>query len=141
MPDFSMKWPISSKLAPLAAIVTLLFSGVPVDAQAPSMITVGMTEDIRGVDPARERDGMSDPVHMHVVEGLVAYGDNLEIGPVLAQSYTVEDAGKAYVFKLRKGVKFHNGETLTSVDVKWSWEYLMGPQSIWLCKAVFEGAI
>ncbi|MFE0019250.1 ABC transporter substrate-binding protein [Mesorhizobium sp. NPDC059054] len=143
MADFSPGWLESTRrwAAPCAAIAALTLSAAPVHAQAPSMITVGMTEDVRGVDPARERDGMSDPVHMHVVEGLVAYGDNLEVGPVLAQSYAVEDDGKAYVFKLRKGVKFHNGEPLTSADVKWSWDYLMAPESIWRCKAVFEGAI
>lgn len=112
----------------------------PVYAQN-SIITVGLTEDIRGVDPAHDRDGMSDPVHMHVVEGLVAYGDDLEVGPVLASSVSVEDAGKAYVFKIREGVKFHNGQQLTSADVKWSWDYLMGSDSIWRCKQVFDSAI
>jgi len=126
----------------LLPVFALLTVGVaPVYAQNTSRITVGLTEDIRGVDPAHERDGMSDPVHMHVLEGLVAYGDNLEVGPVLAASYTVEDGGKSYVFKLREGVKFHNGATLTSTEVKWSWDYLMGADSIWRCKAVFEGAI
>jgi peptide/nickel transport system substrate-binding protein len=123
---------------------TLLISAAfcaPVYAQNKTTITVGLTEDIRGVDPAHERDGMSDPVHMHVVEGLVAYGDNLEVGPVLAKSYTVEDGGKTYVFKLREGVKFHNGEALSSAEVKSSWDYLMGKDSIWRCKAIFEGAI
>ena len=104
-------------------------------------IRVALNEDIRGVDPARETDGMSDPVHMHVVEGLVAYGDNLELGPVLAESFTVEEDGKAYVFKLREGVKFHNGEPMTSADVKWSWDYLMGEGSVWRCKGVFDGAV
>ncbi len=110
-------------------------------AQHNSTIRVALTEDVRGVDPARETDGMADPVHMHVVEGLVAYGNNLQVGPVLAASYSIEDDGKAYVFKLRDGVKFHNGEPLTSADVKWSWDYLMAEGSVWRCKAVFGGSI
>jgi peptide/nickel transport system substrate-binding protein len=124
----------------LLAVACLATISWPVYAQN-SIITVGLTEDVRGLDPAHDRDGMSDPVHMHVVEGLVAYGDDLEVGPVLASSVTVEDAGKTYVFKLREGVKFHNGEQLTSSDVKWSWDYLMGSDSIWRCKQVFDGAI
>jgi peptide/nickel transport system substrate-binding protein len=116
-------------------------STAPVFAKNSRTINVALTEDIRGVDPARERDGLSDAVHMNVVEGLVAYGNNLEVGPVLAASYSVEDEGKTYVFKLREGVKFHNGEQLSSSDVKWSWDYLMGKDSVWRCKSVFEGAI
>lgn len=125
----------------VSTTVLIGLGATTVYAQNSTVINVGLTEDVRGVDPARERDGMSDPVHMHVVEGLVAYGDNLEVGPVLAESYTVEDGGKSYVFKLREGVKFHNGETLSSADVKWSWDYLMGAESIWRCKAVFDDAI
>lgn len=106
-----------------------------------STIRVALNEDIRGVDPARDTDGMADPVHMHILEGLVAYSSNLEIGPVLAESYTVEDDGKTYVFKLRDGVKFHNGAPLTSADVKWSWDYLMAEGSVWRCKPVFEGNV
>jgi len=121
--------------------VTTALTMSSVYAQNTTRINVGVTEDIRGVDPARERDGMSDSVHMHVVEGLVAYSDDLEVGPVLAESYSVTDDGKSYVFKLRGGVKFHNGETLTSADVKWSWDYLMGKDSIWRCKAVFDKTI
>ncbi len=113
----------------------------PAIAQGGSIIRAALNEDIRGVDPARQSEGMADPVHMHVVEGLVAYGSNLEVGPVLAESYSVEDGGKTYVFKLRDGVKFHNGETLTSADVKWSWDYLMAEGSVWRCKAVFEGNV
>lgn len=126
---------------PLSALAVAALGLEPLYAQNTTRINVGLTEDVRGVDPARERDGMSDPIHMHVVEGLVAYGDNLEVGTVLAESYSIEDDGKSYVFKLRDGVKFHNGETMTSQDVKWSWDYLMGENSIWRCKAVFDDAI
>lgn len=113
----------------------------PTIAQDRGTIRVAINEDIRGVDPARETDGMSDPVHMHVVEGLVAYSNTLEIAPVLAESYSVRDEGKTYVFKLRDGVKFHNGKVMTSADVKWSWDYLMAEGSVWRCKAVFEGNV
>lgn len=135
----------SSRRTKSLLVAAAIFSAavtVPAIAQdAASTIRVAITEDIRGVDPARETDGMADPVHMHILEGLVAYGNNLQVGPVLAESYTVEDEGKTYVFKLRQGVKFHNGAELTSADVKWSWDYLMAEGSVWRCKAVFEGNV
>src|SRR5262245_58160656 len=46
--------------------------------------------------------------------------------PSLAESWQVSPDGRLYSFTLRKGVKFHNGETLTSEDVKFSFERYKG---------------
>ena len=44
--------------------------------------------------------------------------------PSLAESWTVSPDAKVYEFKLRKGVKFHNGDTMTAEDVVFSfWRY------------------
>ncbi len=42
--------------------------------------------------------------------------------PSLAESWTVSADQKTYEFKLREGVKFHNGDPFTAEDVKWSFE-------------------
>jgi peptide/nickel transport system substrate-binding protein len=46
--------------------------------------------------------------------------------PSLAESWQVSPDGRVYSFTLRKGVKFHNGDTLTSEDVKFSFERYKG---------------
>src|SRR5713226_4856087 len=46
--------------------------------------------------------------------------------PSLAESWQMSPDGRVYDFTLRKGVRFHNGDTLTSEDVKFSFERYKG---------------
>ena len=45
--------------------------------------------------------------------------------PCLATSWEVTNGGKTYTFKLRPNVKFHNGQTMTADDVKYSIERVL----------------
>ncbi len=58
----------------------------------------------------------------HVFEGLFGNGSDLTAVPELAESFEATEEGKVWTFKLRSGVKFHNGDTLDSGDVKASLE-------------------
>src|SRR6266478_754886 len=49
-----------------------------------------------------------------------------KMAPSLAESWTESPDGLVYEFKLRKGLKFHNGDPLTTDDVKWSFERYKG---------------
>ncbi len=55
-----------------------------------------------------------------VLEGLLTYDFSLEPQPQLAESWSATEDGKKYVFKLRKGVKWHDGKDFTSDDVAYS---------------------
>jgi peptide/nickel transport system substrate-binding protein len=48
------------------------------------------------------------------------------LAPSLAESWTVSGDGKTYEFKLREGLKFHNGDPFTAEDVKWSFHRAKG---------------
>ena len=56
-------------------------------------------------------------IAQQVGDGLVAYDRNLRVVPGLAKSWKVSRDGREYLFTLRKGVRFHNGKTLTADDV------------------------
>jgi peptide/nickel transport system substrate-binding protein len=61
--------------------------------------------------------GPTQKVTAKVTEGLLAYDDNLNPVPQLATSWSVSDDGLRYTFKLRAGVKWHDGVDFTSADV------------------------
>jgi peptide/nickel transport system substrate-binding protein len=53
----------------------------------------------------------------HMYEGLYTYDRGYNAIPLLAESHSVGDKGRTYTFKLRRGVKFHNGKELAAADV------------------------
>ncbi len=52
-----------------------------------------------------------------------------KMGPSLAESWRESPDGKAYEFKLRRGLTFHNGDPVTADDVKFSYERYKGAGS------------
>jgi peptide/nickel transport system substrate-binding protein len=57
----------------------------------------------------------------HLYDGLVRFkNDQLEVEPALATEWDVSEDGKTWTFKLRQGVKFHDGSNFTADDVVFS---------------------
>lgn len=108
-------------------------------AQAQTLLRVGLNADIRSTEPGVNRDENTDTVMLHIVEGLVAHREDASVGPLLASQVQLSDDGKSYTFKLREGVRFQNGATLTANDVKWTWERYLNPKTQWRCLAEFDG--
>ena len=103
-------------------------------------ITIAQSSDLRSSNPGVNRDGNTDGVILHMVEGLVGYANNGEVKPLLAQSVEMSSDGLTYTFKLRPDVKFHNGKTLTAEDVVWNWNRYMDPATKWTCIKDFDGS-
>jgi len=59
-------------------------------------------------------------------DALVRPLPNQKTGASLAESWTESRDGLVYEFRLRRGLKFHNGDALTTDDVKWSFERYQG---------------
>ncbi len=87
-------------------------------------VVIGMTlEPAPGLDPTTAAAAaIGEVVHYNVLEGLTKINMDGSVTPLLAESWSIEPDGKTYTFKLRKGVKFQDGEAFDASDVKFSFE-------------------
>ncbi len=82
-----------------------------------------MVSDPSSLDPAYIDEPFTRQALVNqVYENLVTYDINNNLVPGLAKSWKVLPNRLAYIFKLKKGVMFHNNKELTANDVKWSLE-------------------
>lgn len=83
-------------------------------------VSVAIHDAIIQMDPMLKNGNGVDMAYKMFYNQLVAYNwETKALDPELAESWTVESAS-SYVFNLRKGVKFSNGEELTADDVVFS---------------------
>src|SRR5919198_326942 len=108
-------------VAILIAAAALATTGDPAAAQ-PKVLRVATDTNLPWLDPHMGTAFTLRELSAHVFEGLVTIGEDYGIIPQLAESWSVSPDGKEYTFKLRAGVKFHNGKTVTADDVKASME-------------------
>ena len=96
------------------------------------------------LDPAHSTDTTSSRVIRNVFDGLVQYNEKLEVVPAIAKSWESSEDGTEWTFKLKEGVKFHNGREVKASDVVYSFSRLLDPETkserAWLFENV-EGAI
>ena len=86
----------------------------------------GMTSDPTSVIPFGGVSGSNFEITSLIYESLLRWDRRLTIQPALAESWQIPD-NKTYIFKLRKGVKFHSGKELDADDVKYSLELQKTP--------------
>lgn len=101
------------------------------DAQAPATpkpfsLVIAQGADIVSLDPHKANDQPSSRVTRQIYDTLIDQDEKLQLKPGLATEWKQIDE-KTWEFKLRKDVKFHNGETLKASDVKFTFERLIDP--------------
>ena len=109
-----IRWGVMAALA--GALLVSVATGV--SAQT---LTIGVRAGPESIDPHFTATGTHAEALKHVFDTLVWSGDDLGLEPRLAESWrAVNDT--TWEFKLRRGVKFHDGSDFTANDVKFSIE-------------------
>ncbi len=93
--------------------------GKTTGGKAGGTLVFGRGADSVSLDPSIVTDGESLRVTKNIFDTLLDYADDsMVVEPALAEEWKISDDGLTYTFKLRKGVKFHDGTAFNAQAVK-----------------------
>ncbi|HOW53431.1 MAG TPA: ABC transporter substrate-binding protein [Syntrophorhabdaceae bacterium] len=108
---FAAGYAIRPRLITLSILLCFLLC--PFCASGGSTLTIGVGRDLY--------EGPESETYIHgstnVWEALTILDGNLEPAGWLAESWRMQDGGRTWVFRLHRGVRFHNGSLLTAAHV------------------------
>jgi len=117
----------------LASVAAASLSSLPLHTLAQSKkdtVTLGMALEPPGLDPtAGAASAIAEVVLYNIFETLTKINADGSVTPLLAETWDVSPDLRTYTFKLRKGVKFQNGEPFNAAAVKFSFDRAGGEKS------------
>lgn len=120
------------KILVVLASMILLFTGCGEKNGAKKVkeeLIIAQDGESKSLDIHQGNDGFSLRANRLIYSRLVEADENMQIHPGLAESWQQLD-DRTMQFKLRKGIKFHNGDDFTAEDVKFSFERMMNSPRI-----------
>jgi len=108
------------------AAIFVLCAGLFACSRKPASDTLVMVIESSptSLDPRIGIDSQSELIDKLMFDALVRRDEHFNLQPFLAERWDIPDP-KTYIFHLRHGVRFHNGQPLTSRDVKWTFDTIM----------------
>lgn len=82
--------------------------------------------DYTRINPAMDEHG---EINILLFDGLTAHDGDNQVVPGLAEEWSFDEDTCTYTFRLREGVKWHDGENLKAEDVKFTIEAVMDPEN------------
>ncbi len=112
------------QIACLGAACCALIAACSTNGSQASSTTLVISQggDPGALNPAVTTSGNTHPVTDQIFNGLIGLDEHLNPVPELAERWTIQDDGRSYSFSLRKDVRWHDGQPLTSADVKFTFE-------------------
>lgn len=98
-------------------------------------IVIGMKSKHTTIDQMEASNTQHNYMWRMIQDTLLHFNNETgEVEPQLATEWSTDDGGKTYIFKLRDGVKFHNGETLKASDIVFTFNRMEGTTA---CNGLF----
>jgi peptide/nickel transport system substrate-binding protein len=91
-------------------------------------IVFSLGGEVSVLNPILSTDTSSSAVEGTIFSGMTKINKNLEVIPDLAKSWKVSKDGKAWTFKLREDVKWHDGHPFTAEDVVFTFNSILNPK-------------
>ncbi len=113
----------------LFLLLAMLVAGLPAGAQEGNTLIMARAVDSTGLDPHTQTAFASISLLAMIYEPLVANDHNLQISPRLAESWEFAEDALTLTFKLREGVKFHDGSDFDAQDVIASFERILDEET------------
>ena len=92
-------------------------------------LTMGINKDLTMMNAMVRTQSTDRSIRDLMYDSLLGVDLKGNIQPYLAESWEISPDGKIYTFRLRKGVKFHDGREMTAEDVKFCMDYTMNPKN------------
>jgi peptide/nickel transport system substrate-binding protein/oligopeptide transport system substrate-binding protein len=119
-----------------ALVIVLLVTGILLSGPAATEQPKGggtfrsyLTSEPSNLDPARGVDVNEGIVQAKIFDGLVQYDQTMKLVGNLAESWEITNEGKTYLFRLKTGVAFHDGNLFSAQDVVFSFNRLLDPET------------
>ena len=121
----------------------LLVLAVALSAPRPGLaagkdFVIGLGGEATQLNPVVATDGFSYIAEWPLFDSLVELDQSLNVRPLLAESWEVAKDGLAYTFKLKKGVKWHDGAPFTARDVAFTFYAVLNPKVTTPHRAYFD---
>jgi len=121
----------------------LLVLAVALSAPRPGLaagkdFVIGLGGEATQLNPVVATDGFSYIAEWPLFDSLVELDQSLNVRPLLAESWEVAKDGLAYTFKLKKGVKWHDGTPFTARDVAFTFYAVLNPKVTTPHRAYFD---
>jgi peptide/nickel transport system substrate-binding protein len=109
--------------------------------QAGATIRVGIVTPTAAINPLTVADQGGLDMLAQTGEYLCLSGQSLTLKPVLAESWTPNATADVWTFKIRQGVKFHDGKALTADDVVYTYQLQSDPKNTSNALSNFGGVL